>query len=166
LLERRDVVRAVRLYGGRAVQAPEPPYCFKFDPPDPVGALTATIDQHARLAKLTWTNPDSEGLAQVTVNRRVNDCPIAPDDPAATAVLVREPLPGGGYDYVPPSSRRGATVTLDNSLQREPAGTYCYAVWTLDEAGRHRVAATATVQYEAPPRDPDPCDPDVDPNCG
>ena len=133
LVERDDVRGAVRRYGG-FVKPVGPLYCWKSPPPPAPGSVTATSNPPGGAdVLLRWKNTASAGLTEVWVTRGRDTCPTTRD---------------GGDATWTESANAGATQTFED-FGSEPldTGTYCYALWSYDEAGRTAGPTTVWVDH-------------------
>lgn len=127
LLEPDDLRGAASLYRGRARRA-TPAFCDRWPVPPKVRNLVVLPDPAGSAASALVTFRAAGRAAHVNdvvVSRRLGTCPTRIDDPAADRL---ERLPGGAILGAAPA-----------------AGSWCYAVFTQDEYGRTRGAATRSV---------------------
>lgn len=152
ILQADDVRGAVRRFGGHVRPIRSPQFCPEFSQPlpptsvsvtgtaPPAAQLTALVHiplEHARVSiptirigGITLKQTPPELLA--SVYRYANACPAGP------------PHGSPAFEQNVAASGR-AQVVLDARIDLHP-GTWCYAVWTTDSAGRRSArAATTTV---------------------
>ena len=159
LIERDDLRRALRLYGGRRRPLRAPPVCFKHPRPRAPSGLRAEVTVTEGPAgwsvrgSLAWRNPDSRSFAGVQVAYRSGACPTSPSPPDATVLFAE-----ADDSFVGDRTwrrRRGATSSVPVSLDALTAGEHCFAVWSTDEAALRRSRASATVRVTlGPPAQP------------
>lgn len=146
LLQREDVGRAVRKYGGTVRPLRSPVNCYRYPLPPPPGDVEAAVVRDGTGVRLSWVNPSGPGASQILVKRKASSCATSPEDPDA-AVVARLTRSAGELH------RRGARQALVDVPRAY--GTYCYSVWSGDESGPGRLrrpAATVYVTLEPPPR--------------
>ena len=156
LLERDDVRRALRLYGGHARPLREPADCFKYPPPaapaELRSALTATPTADGWLVggDLSWTNPRSASFAGVRIAYRRDTCPTTGSDPAAT--VITEAADDSLTGDVRWARRRGRTETTPVSFDVDSPGRYCVALWSSDDGALRfsRDSATTWIDVGVP----------------
>jgi len=141
VLERDDVLGAVRRYGGTVRAVREQPFCPVFAPPAAPSGVALAYVSGAVGAGLTITEPEHfvRDLRQIifvdlVVYRHANACPAAPGEGPPLQTLDAE--------YGP------QLTTLDYNYQ---PGAWCYAVAVQDASGRRGPFATASIVVPPPP---------------
>jgi len=152
IIERDDLRRALRLYGGRARPLRNPAVCFKYPAPSapselrPDVSATPTARGWLVTGRLLWRNPNSRSFGGVRIAYAENTCPARPSDPAAVELLLSaDDSFTRSFDW---ANKRGRADGTPVSFEVDRAGSYCLAVWATDEGPlRHsRTAATARVE--------------------
>ncbi|MBD0329354.1 MAG: matrixin family metalloprotease [Thermoleophilia bacterium] len=160
MVERDDLRRALRLYGGRPRPLREPAMCFKYDSPASpreLAAELAAVESPAGWSlrgRLRWRNPTSASFAGVEVAYAPSRCPSRPGESGATVVLAEADDSFAGDRRW--HRRRGRTSSAAVSLDGLAPGTYCFAVWSTDEAALRRSRAAVTTQVTVGPASPAP----------
>jgi hypothetical protein len=134
LLQPDDVRGVVAIYGGRPRLPRGTPTCFKWQVPGPVEALTAALISPSAAA-VSWVPPLGEGLAHLELRRGLESCPG----------------PGEG-EWIATSEPDSTSV--EDVLEGQPAGRYCYSVVAVEEAGRAGPAATVWLDFPGAPPTP------------
>jgi hypothetical protein len=140
LVVRDDARGAVRRYG-REVSDPGPLYCWKRPPPGPPTGITATSNPASGAdAVLGWRNSASKSLRRVEIARLRDACPAGP---------------AGGDRAWSRSAKPGKVMSLEE-FEDVPleTGAHCYALWSVDEAGRRSKRATAWMNHVELPLPP------------
>lgn len=151
ILERMDVRKAVRLYGGSIEPVRRPANCYVYDVPRRATEMTARLDPPNPLVQndlyetfvIRWRNPASKGLRTYVANRKKGSCPTGPRD--ADAVKVGTMSRTFRRNYNPEGDPEpGRMQRVEYERQNLAKGKYCHRVWVSDLAGRfNRRAATA-----------------------
>jgi len=145
-----DVKGAIRLYGGH-FRRPGSQFCVAPTVPGPVRSLGSVADPAGSLARLrlTFVTPTSSTLKRVIVSRG-HGCPDAPSSfavPIQQRVGVKPRFGTLVEEKVNPG--RGVAMSVDDLAVG--AGSWCYAVFTLDRQARWRLAGTRRVALGARP---------------
>ena len=155
MIERDDVRRAVRLYGGQARPLRERPLCFRHGAPAPPRDVVAELQAVESAAgwsvrgRLRWRNPTSPSFAGIEIAYAPSPCPAQPSDPGATLVFAE-----ADDSFVGDRAwerRRGETSSAPVAVDGLPPGVYCVAIWSTDEAALRRSARAATVEVVVGP---------------
>jgi len=145
-----DVKGALRLYGGH-FHRPSSTFCIAPTVPGPVRAMSSAADPAGSLARvrLTFVTPATATLRRVIVSRG-HGCP---DTPVSFAVPIQQRVgvkPRFGT-LVEEKVNPGRSVPMSVDDLDVGAGSWCYAVFTLDRQARWRLAGTRRVTLGATP---------------
>jgi Matrixin len=156
LIERDDVRRALRLYGGVARRLRTPAACFKYPAPLPPVGVTAELEQTPSgtrwlvSGRVSWTNPRSRSFGGIEIAYSADTCPSTATDTGAVTLFASADDSFAGSDRW--ARRRGEAGSAPVAFTVQHAGTYCVAIWASDEAAlRHSARPATTLLTIGPP---------------
>ena len=156
LIERDDVKRALRLYGGVARHVRTPATCFKYPAPLPPIGVTAEFEQTPSgtrwlvSGRVSWTNPRSRSFGGIEIAYSADTCPSTATAGGAMTLFAAADDSFAGSDRW--GRRRGEASSASVAFTVDHPGTYCVAIWATDEAAlRHSARPATTLLSVGPP---------------